>query len=195
MIIRPYEPADETGWLRCRVLAFLDTAYYDNVLKEKEHYARPSVELVAVENGAVVGLIDLELDTQPSEVCSNPDMRGAMIWHLAVHPDYRRQGIGRELLFEAMEKARVAGMQYLEAWTRDDRWVRDWYDKMGFELVQSYFQVYMDRPEDLKALVECKVPHLRPVSVFAHYDGSDKAFVFSKFSRAHETVRYDFYLK
>lgn len=195
MIIRPYEHADETGWLRCRVLAFLDTAYYDNVLKEKEHYVFPSIELVAVQDGEIIGLIDLELDTQPTEVCSNPELRGAMIWHLAIHPDYRRQGIGRELFFEAMERARAAGMQYLEAWTRDDRWVRDWYDKMGFELVQSYFQVYVDRPEDLKTVIDCKVPHLRPVSVFAHYDGSDKAFVFSKFARAHETVRYDFYLK
>ena len=28
--IRDYEPADEEAWLRCRVLAFLHTAYYDD---------------------------------------------------------------------------------------------------------------------------------------------------------------------
>ena len=27
--VRDYRPSDETGWLRCRVLAFLDTCYYD----------------------------------------------------------------------------------------------------------------------------------------------------------------------
>ena len=41
--IRPYQPSDEAQWLRCRVLAFLDTAYYDNVCREKEHYSNPSI--------------------------------------------------------------------------------------------------------------------------------------------------------
>jgi hypothetical protein len=27
--IRPYADDDERGWLECRVLAFLDSAYYD----------------------------------------------------------------------------------------------------------------------------------------------------------------------
>ena len=33
--IRSYEPEDEAGWLRCRVLAFLDSAFHDDVLYEK----------------------------------------------------------------------------------------------------------------------------------------------------------------
>ena len=34
--IRNYEPPDETEWLRCRVLAFLDTAYsYPGVMSTK----------------------------------------------------------------------------------------------------------------------------------------------------------------
>lgn len=33
----------------------LDTAYYDNVLKEKEKYNNPAIELVAVEDSQIVG--------------------------------------------------------------------------------------------------------------------------------------------
>ncbi|WP_051314870.1 RNA polymerase sigma factor [Alteribacter aurantiacus] len=33
--IRPYETKDETGWLRCRVLSFLDNACFGNVLTNK----------------------------------------------------------------------------------------------------------------------------------------------------------------
>ncbi len=33
--IRDYRTSDETSWLRCRVLAFLDTAYYDDVWTAK----------------------------------------------------------------------------------------------------------------------------------------------------------------
>ena len=47
MIIRKYEDQDNLGWVRCRVLSFLDSAYFDNVLQEKEHYSNPSIELVA----------------------------------------------------------------------------------------------------------------------------------------------------
>lgn len=48
MIIREYGPEDELGWVRCRVLSFLNTAYFDNVLKEKEKYINPAIELVAI---------------------------------------------------------------------------------------------------------------------------------------------------
>ncbi|CDQ40019.1 hypothetical protein BN990_02337 [Virgibacillus salexigens] len=46
MKIRKYSVDDELGWVRCRVLSFLDTAYYDNVFSEKEKYENPSIELV-----------------------------------------------------------------------------------------------------------------------------------------------------
>ncbi|WP_408015045.1 GNAT family N-acetyltransferase [Saccharibacillus alkalitolerans] len=191
MIIRPYEEYDEKSWLRCRVLAMLDTAYYDNVLKEKERYGNPAIELVATEGEEIVGLIDIELDTRPGEVCSDSERRGGLIRHLAVHPDKRRQGIGRLLLLEALGRARTSGMQYLEAWTRDDQWVRNWYANVGFRMVDSYLQVYLESGDQLKGMIESKVPQLHPVSVFAHYTGSDKAYVVSKFSRVHETSRFD----
>lgn len=35
MKIRKYQQEDESSWLRCRVLSFLDTAYYDIVIKKK----------------------------------------------------------------------------------------------------------------------------------------------------------------
>lgn len=38
MNIRNYKEEEEQGWLRCRVLAFLHTAYSDNVLNIKEIY-------------------------------------------------------------------------------------------------------------------------------------------------------------
>ncbi|WP_199238378.1 hypothetical protein [Kribbella steppae] len=38
-IVRDYASADETRWLRCRVLAFLDTNYYDDVATVKARIA------------------------------------------------------------------------------------------------------------------------------------------------------------
>lgn len=94
--IRNYSRADEKGWLRCRALAFLDTAYYDDVYREKERYSNPAIELVAEHDGEVVGILDAELDGD-SRVTSGGPAPAGMIWHIAVHPDFRRRGIASRL--------------------------------------------------------------------------------------------------
>ena len=56
--IRPYLPADETGWLRCRALSFLDTQYFDYGLASRPDPTEPSVALVAEERtlkGSYIG--------------------------------------------------------------------------------------------------------------------------------------------
>ncbi len=196
--IRPFRSGDETGWVRCRALAFLDTAYYDDVYPEKERYEGRAIELVAEAGGQVVGLIDVECEEAPGEICSEPaDPAHAgpagMIWHLAVQPDYRSRGIGRALLAEAVRRARAWQIRRLEAWTRDDQFVNDWYQAQGFQRVQQYWHIYM-RSQDELAAVQPQVPGLRPVSVLAHYLGDDEG-VYGRFERAHRCIRYDLVLE
>ena len=150
--IRPYEPADETGWLRCRVLSFLDTAFFDAVEREKERYERPAIELVAEEAGAIVGLLDLEHGFEPGTVLADRPGPGGMIWHLAVHPDHQRRGIASALLDEAERRAREQGLARLEAWTRDDAHVQAWYESHGFVRIDGYLHVYVERDEGLREL-------------------------------------------
>lgn len=45
--VRPYRSEDERGWVVCRLLSFLDTAYFDDVRRAKEHYVHPAIELVS----------------------------------------------------------------------------------------------------------------------------------------------------
>jgi hypothetical protein len=62
LLIREYKGTDELGWVRCRTLSFLNTAYFDNVLNKKENYENPAIELVAELNGQIIGLIDVEYE-------------------------------------------------------------------------------------------------------------------------------------
>lgn len=183
--IRQYNAADEVGWLRCRVLSFLDTAYFDNVLREKETYENPAIELVAEEEGHIVGLIDIEYEVKERTVCSRGEGRGGMIWHVAVHPDHRRKGIGEQLLREAEKLAVAKGLNRLEAWTRDDAWVNNWYEKNSFQKVDSYMHVYMEGKE-CKDTLTSHSPDLVPIQAFAHYVGKDNDEVRKKFNRVHE---------
>jgi len=187
--IRYYEPHDEQNWLRCRVLSFLNTAYYDNVLREKEQYDSPAIELVAEKNGTIVGILDVELETNKGSICSDKEVVSGMIWHIAVHPDYRRQGIAASLLEKAEEIATKYGIQRFEAWTRDDEWVKKWYEAQGFrQKGESYLHVFMDGGQEIKKALDVKIPKLYPILSFAHYVGENKSEVKHQFQRVHECM-------
>ncbi len=188
LTIRSYEPADEVGWVRCRVLSFLDSAFFDAVEREKERYENPAIELVAEDNGEIVGLLDLEVELAPGVLADRPG-RGGMIWHLAVHPDHQRQGIAAALLEEAERRARERGLQRLEAWTRDDAHVQRWYETHGFTLIDGYLHVYLER-DDLRAL-DGHVGELRLIKAFAHYTGDRPEEIRQQYGRVHDDVLYE----
>lgn len=143
MIIRDYKEEDETGWVRCRVISFLDCSYYDDIKKEKETYENPSICLVAEENGIIVGIIDAEYERAIGEVCYLKGDLGATIWHLGVLPEYRSEGVATKL-FEAMKDRLIKkGIKRIEVWTQDDIAANKWYEKQGFQQKEAYLNAYV----------------------------------------------------
>ena len=191
IVIRPYRDEDERGWVLCRVLSFLDTAFFDDVRPSKEQYTHDSIELVAEREGEIVGLLDAERESEPGTVCESRPGLGGMIWHLAVHPDHQRLGIATALLHEAETRARTHGLERFEAWTRDDAAARSWYESRGFELVAGYLHVYVELDDWLRDLFPITEDGIRPVKLFAHYLGDDDASMRERFRRVHEDVLYE----
>ncbi len=167
----------------CRLLAFFDTAFFDAVEREKERYDKDAIELVAEENGTIVGLLDLECE---SDGLSARPGAGGMIWHLATHPEHQRRGVAAALLAEAEHRARERGLVRLEAWTRDDAPTQRWYERHGFVQIDSYLHVYLER-DDLRAFDG----ELRLVKAFAHYTGDQREEIRQRFSRVHDDVLYE----
>jgi len=137
-VVRDYRDADAEEWLRCRLLSFFDTDYYDDVLVERPTLESPCVSLVADVDGSVVGLIDVEVDGA-----------GATIDCIAVHPDHRRTGLGTSLLQAALARL-PADVATLDAWTREDAGTNAWYRAQGFTEQHRYLHVHKewDDPSD-----------------------------------------------
>ena len=97
------------------------------------------------------------------------DGTAAAILTTVVHPDHRRQGVGRGLL----EAARLsdAGIKELDAWTRDDPGTLAWYRAMGIAESDHYLHVYADRyageaePDDAGLVAR---PGFKPMAGFLH---------------------------
>ncbi len=184
--IRDYEARDERSWLICRLLSFFDSAFFDEVERTKERYDKPAIELVADDEGEIVGLLDIECGS--NGLAERPGT-GGMIWHLATHPNHQRKGVASALLAEAERRAGGLGVVRLEAWTRDDLNVQRWYEAHGFLQIDSYLHVYLER-DDLRQFDG----ELRLVKALAHYTGKRREAIRRSYARVHDDVLYEKHL-
>lgn len=140
--VREYRDFDEIGWVRCRLISFLDSSYYDDIKREKEQYDNPSICLVTEDNNQIVGFIDVEYEETIGEVCCLNGDLGATIWNLGVMPEYRNQKIAQELWNQAKQFLIEKGIKRIEVWTQDDVQANGWYQKQGFKFIKSYLNVF-----------------------------------------------------
>ncbi|AFK22021.1 ribosomal protein S18-alanine N-acetyltransferase [Pyrococcus sp. ST04] len=110
--------------------------------------SNPETFLVAEYNGQVIGYVMGYL---------KPDMEGH-IMSIAVHPDYRGNGIGKALMVAVINKLFKKGARWigLEVRVSNERAI-NLYKKLGFKIVKRIISYYSDgedayymilRPED-----------------------------------------------
>ncbi|WP_274310394.1 GNAT family N-acetyltransferase [Solibacillus daqui] len=143
MKIQKYTPEYEDSWLRCRVLAYLYTSLYEDVETSKPTFeGRPSIELIAIEDGIVVGLLDMVLDTDELKTSFLAKGLGAFLKVIAVHPDYQSKGIGRKLYETALIELESTPIEFIELYTRGDEQANNFYKKLEFELFLETYDVF-----------------------------------------------------
>ncbi len=195
--IRDYVDTDEPSWLRCRVLSFLGSPYYDDVQATRAALPDDAVRLVAVAprpervrtpgDEQVVGIMDVELWE------GDAGERQATIDTVAVHPDHQRAGIATALLTEAQQRLGTmppaARPATLDAWTREDGEANGWYSRCGFAVDTEYLHVYA---RDDEVTEDFRTPEglSAPVIAFCHGDLADEARWRERFARVHRCRRY-----
>lgn len=171
-LVRPYAATDVDDWLRCRLLAFLGTCYYDDVHPQRDTFTLPVVQLVALDDDRVVGLIDVEIDGN-----------AATIDCIAVHPDHQRSGVGDRLLTAALDRLPTT-VTTLDAWTREDAQALAWYSGHGFSERYRYLHVYKGGSEPADDFTAPK-PLTPPVIAFCHAAIEHEADLRARFARVY----------
>ncbi|WP_218164295.1 GNAT family N-acetyltransferase [Lentzea waywayandensis] len=166
--VRDYEPADETAWLRCRVLGLLATTCYDDVWPAKR---RADLELVAVDGG-VTGVLDVSVPGAE-----------ATIETVVVHPDHQGRGIATALLAEAVRRLERCGVREVQAWTREDAPALGWFARNGFVEDRRYLQVYAS-PAEVGTVLSVRYG-LEPVGAFLHARIERETELRQRFERVH----------
>lgn len=175
--IRPYNDADAQSWLRCRLLSFFPTQYYDDVVTQRPSLDEPSIRLVGVVGEQVVGILDVSISDD-----------AATIETVAVLPEHARTGTATRLLDAALPELQQHDVQTLDAWTREDPAANAWYQANGFHERFSYLHVYKDWDEDDTAFAAPE--GLRPVRVFAHAPIEREAQMRARFRRVYVCRQY-----
>jgi ribosomal protein S18 acetylase RimI-like enzyme len=84
----------------------------------------PGALIVAEEDGAIVGTV----------IAGSDGWRGSF-WRLAVHPDQRRRGLGRQLVRAAEERLRTLGIPRVQALVgRDDEDAAAFWTAAGYPI-------------------------------------------------------------
>lgn len=174
--IRNYQPADEKSWLRCRVLSFLDTNYYDDVWTSRP--ADSQIQLVAVNGHEVVGIIDVSLQGELATIDT-----------ICVHPDHRREGVGTALLGAALRQL-PDSITTLDAWTREDPDTLAWYRSRGFTESDHYLHVYKSWQEPAGEGWSSPAPLSLPLTAYCQSSMEHEAQVRSTFERVYVCRRF-----
>lgn len=90
----------------------------------------PEMSQVAVCDGKIVGT-----------VLAGHDGRRGFIYHMAVHPDYRRHHIGRQLAMKAIEKIAEDGIEKTHIYSYKDNFTgQSFWISNGFEKREDIFE-------------------------------------------------------
>ncbi len=162
--INAYEADLEKDWLKCRLISFFETDYYDDVIIEKPHYDGKSVELVALADNRVVGLLDAEMN-------EDEDVTYYDLHCIAVLPKFQGQGVGKLLFDKLIEETQKHDVKRIEVWTRENENANNWYLRQGFKQFMEYWHVWSeslpnDEVHELPASLNLK-------GAFWHYLGDN----------------------
>lgn len=149
LLIRAYDPADEAEWMRIHAIILSLSHAWNYTIQERPLYeGHDSTKLVAVADGHIVGLTDVQYENQPGELCFLKDSRGGYVLEFGRLPEYAGRNIGKALIDATVEDARRKGYHRLEYWSQD-RKAQRFYARIGLKEIGRHYRFRMKPPQEI----------------------------------------------
>ncbi|MFX0172033.1 MAG: GNAT family N-acetyltransferase [Candidatus Hodarchaeota archaeon] len=172
--IRQYDLSDEEKWVKCHFLSYYDSIYLDELVNFKPRYEGLVIQLVAIVDEEIVGILDIEIEQEAGQFGIDETSRCGMISVIGVVSQFRRRGIGTALLFKAQDiLVRKYTVHRFEIWIREDLSTLAWLEKNDFQKIHHYYQIKLSKDffEKYKIIIPFEVS---PVTLIG--DVEDESF-------------------
>lgn len=137
IIIRKYKKEDELEWLDLHASLMVDSYAWWIVIHKKPTYKNENIDLVAVIDNKIIGLITVEIN---SNVINNIEDDYGFVWEFGIHRNYRGYGYGEKLINRAHEIMKISYGINKSIWYSQDKKAQDYYKKIGMKEIERHWQ-------------------------------------------------------
>ena len=154
--IREYRSEDRDEWMRAHAIILSTSHAWNYTIQERPAYeGYASTRLVALCDGRIVGLVDVQYDNKPGELCLLNDSRGGYVLEFGRLPEFAGKRLGKQLIDAASERARGLGFGRFEFWTQD-RTAQRYYQRMKFPEIGRHYRFRMRPPKGIEAVLKAE---------------------------------------
>jgi ribosomal protein S18 acetylase RimI-like enzyme len=153
MEIREYRSEDLQEWMRVHAIIMSISHAWNYSIQERPTYeGYDYTTLVAVEDGHIVGLTDVQYDNSPGEFCFLKDSRGGYVLEFGRLPEYAGRNLGKRLIDATVEDALKKGLHRLEYWSQD-RTAQRFYVRMGMAEIGRHYRFRINPPKEVTEIM------------------------------------------
>lgn len=156
-LLRPFRPDDLSSVVEINRVCLPEN--YSPYFFMEVYKSCPEAFIVADSESKVVGYIMCRLEFGFSDLRRFRMLKKGHIVSVAVLPDFRRHGIGRELVVSALKALELHGAEecFLEVRTANEEGVR-LYKQMGFDTIRTVSHYYHDGADAF--LMSVRLPYV-----------------------------------
>ncbi|HPO14477.1 MAG TPA: GNAT family N-acetyltransferase [Candidatus Hydrogenedentes bacterium] len=151
--IREYREEDKEEWMRVHAIILSISHAWNYTIQERPAYeGHSSTRLVALAEGKIAGLTDVQYENTPGEFCFLKDSLAGYVLEFGRLPEYSGHQVGKKLIDATIEDAKKKGFNRLEYWTQD-RNAQRYYRRVDMKEIGRHYRFRIRPKQDVVDLL------------------------------------------